>query len=241
MQTKRGDWAAATDSFETATSSTTKYPAAQHYYSRLMAATGRIDDSVAAAKAAWEMDQEEQVLNSRLAIAHLWNNDMDAARQYFDIANAMDEGAPIHLLSYAMFLIRDERIDEAREEARRAMTLYKQDDSWVDPVFDGLAQLPDSALLTAALEEYSARNAIKETALVTFWVLAGQADRAMEMIWKLVDDPSYFDIELIYLDEFRILRQHEDFPRFLDVIGLTEYWRSAGCNWENDVVNCDST
>ena len=60
------------------------------------------------------------------------------------------------------------------------------------------------------------------------------------MVWKLVDDPNYFEIELIYLDVFQILRQHEDFPRFLDQLGLTDYWQSAGCRWENDEVTCNA-
>jgi len=242
VQTKRGEWAAATESFETATGSTTKYPPAQHYYSRLMAATGRIDDSLAAAKAAWEMDREEQVLNSRLAIAHFWKNEMAEARQFYDIANAMDVGAPIHQMSYAFFLMRDGRIDEAREVARRAMTLYQLDDGWVDPIFDELVKSPTSESTVAVLQDYSARNAIpNNTALITFWVLAGQADRAMEMAWKLVDDPSYFEIELIYLDEFRILRQHQDFPRLLEELGLVDYWRSVGCQWNNDAGICISS
>ena len=242
VQTKRGNWLAAAAAFDTATNSSVGYPPAQHYYSRLMAAVGRIDASLVSARAAWEMDQEEQILNSRLAIAHLWNNDMDEARQFYDIANAMDVGAPIHLLSYSLFLIRDKWMDEARDFVKRAMVLYRLDSSWVDPVFDGLVQLPDSASLIAALEEYSVPNARpSNTALVTFWVMAGKADRAMEMAWKLVDDPSYFEIELIYLDEFRNLRQHADFPRLLDEIGLTEYWRSAGCRWDNDKVACNSS
>ena len=242
VQTKRGDWVAAAESFKAATGSATAYPPAQHYYSRLMAAVGRIDESVEAAQAAWEMDREEQVLNSRLAIAHMWANNMDEARQYYEIANAKGEGAPIHVMSYALFLIRDERVNEAREMARRAMVLYRLDSGWVDPVFDGLVQLPESASLIAALEEYSAPNAIpSNTALVMFWVLAGQVDQAMEMAWQLVDDRNFFDIELIYLDEFQILREHEDFPRLLDEIGLTDYWRSADCHWVNNEVTCESS
>jgi tetratricopeptide (TPR) repeat protein len=243
VQTKRGDWVAAAESFETATASATAYPPAQHYYSRLMAAVGRIDALLEAAQAAWEMDREEQVLNSRLAIAHMWNNDMDQARQLYDIANAMNEGAPVHLFSYALFLMRDEsRVNEAREIVRRAVELSTWDTSWVDPVFDGLVHLPDTALLIAALEEYSAKHEIRSnTALVMFWVLAEQLDRAMEMTWRLVDDPSYFEIELIFLDEFQILREHRDFPRLLDELGLTNYWRSVGCRWDNDKVICNVT
>ena len=241
VQTKRGEWSVATDSFETATRSATEYPPAQHYYSRLMAATGRIDDSFVAAKAAWEMDREDPVLTSRLAIAHFWKNEMEEARQFYDIANAMDFGAPIHLQSYALFLIRDNRINEARELVRRALTLYQFDASWVDPVFDELARSPNSESMVAVLQEYSARNEMLPNALVIFWVLAGKADRAMEVAWKLVDDPTYFEIELIYLDEFRILRQHEDFPRLLDELGLTDYWRSAGCQWDNEAGICSSS
>ena len=61
----------------------------------------------------------------------------------------------------------------------------------------------------------------------------------MEMAWKLIDDPSLFEVELIYLDEFSVVRQHPDFPRFLDEMGLTDYWQSEGCRWENDAVACD--
>jgi DNA-binding winged helix-turn-helix (wHTH) protein/tetratricopeptide (TPR) repeat protein len=241
VQTKRGDWAAATQSFETATGSSIEYPPAQHYYSRLMAATGRIDESLTAAQVAWEMDREDGVLNSRLGIAHFWKNDMEQARQFYDIANAMDFNAPIHLLSYALFLIRDDRLDEARDVAQRAMVRYQLDASWVDPVFDALGRLPDSAPLVSVLEEYTARGVIPQNALATFWVLGAQADRAMEMAWELVDDPNYFEIELLYLDEFRILRQHEDFPRLLDELGLTDYWQAAGCEWDNDAGICRSS
>jgi DNA-binding winged helix-turn-helix (wHTH) protein/TolB-like protein len=239
VQTKRGDWGGATASFEIAAASAVPYPPALHYYSRLMAATGRIDDSLAAAEAAWEMDRDEQVLNSRLAIAYLWKNDQEEASQYYEVANAMGEGAPIHLLSYTLFLIRDGRINEARNAASRAMDLYDFDDSWVNPVFDGLDELPNTESLTAALKEYSEQGLIGSTGLVTLWALAGEADRVMEMAWKLVDDPSFFEVELIYLDEFKDVRQHQDFPQFLDDIGLTDYWDSVGCRWENDAVACD--
>jgi DNA-binding winged helix-turn-helix (wHTH) protein/TolB-like protein len=241
IQTKRGDWIAAAESFETATSSATEYPPAQHYNSRLMAAVGRIDDSLVAAKAAWEMDREDQVLTSRLAIAHFWKNEMEEARQFYDIANAMGFGASIHLQSYALFLIRDDRINEARELVRRALTVYQIDAIWLDPVFDELARSPNSESMVAVLQEYSARNEMLPNALLIFWVLAGQTDRAMEMAWKLVDDPTYFEIELLYLDEFRILRQHEDFPRLLDELGLVEYWRNVGCQWDNDAGICISS
>ena len=242
VQTKRGQWTAATESFATAVSSSVDHPPTLHYYSRLLATVGRTDDSLAAAKAAWEMDREEPVLNSRLAIAHMWNNDMEQARQFYAVANAMDLGAPIHLMSYALFLIRDSRINEAREVARAAMMLYEIDTSWVDPVFNALEQGSTSASFIAVLDDYAARNVMQPAVLVTFRTMAGQADLAMKIAWQLIDDASYFDLELIYLDEFRLIRQHQDFPRLLDELGLTEYWSSVGCRWSrnDDQVVCGS-
>jgi len=239
VSTKSGEWMAASAAFASATTSATEYPPSQHYYSRFLAAVGRLGDSLDAAIAAWEMDRENQVLNSRLAIAHMWNNDMEAARQYYEIANAKGEGAPVHLMSYAMFLIRDQRMNEARAVARRAMTLYKEDVTWVDPVFDELEKDPLSESTLAVLEEYSARGVIPPPVLITFWVLAEQVDQAMMMTRRLVDDADYFEIELIYLDEFRILREHADFPQFLDDIGLTAYWESVGCEWTVEAVVCN--
>lgn len=234
VQTKNNQWRAASDAFVTATGSSVKYPPAQHYYSRLLAAVGRIDDSLREAQVAWEMDQKSQVLNSRLAIAHLWNNDLEMARRFYLTANDMEGAAPIHLLSYALFLIRDNRIDDAREQARLAMAIYEQDDAWVDPVFDAYQLLPDSGPLISALDEHETSSNMNKTILLTFRVLAGQVDEAMD----LVAAPGYFETELIYLEEFRNLREHDDFPRFLENVGLTDYWQGVGCRWENNQVIC---
>jgi len=238
VQTKRGDWLAATALFQTATSSTTEYPPAQHYYSRLMAAVGRLDDSLAAAQIAWDLDRDKQVLNSRMAIAHFWKNEMEQAGQFYEIANAKNVGAPIHLMSYALFLMRSGQVEDAREVARNAMQLHKFNSDWVDPVFDELSISPTSESTASVLERYSESTEIPATVLVTLWSIAGRADRAMDIAWNLIDDANYFDIELIYLDEFRILRQHPDFPRLLDEIGLTEYWQITGCHWDNDGGIC---
>ncbi len=121
------------------------------------------------------------------------------------------------------------------------MALLQTDAPWIDPIFDELARSPESESMIAILDEYSRQYAISARAMVTFWVLAGQADRAMEMAWQLVDDPNFFEVELLYLDEFQILRQHEDFPRLLDELGLSQYWRDVGCQWDNNAGQCKTS
>ncbi len=241
VHTKRGNWMTATEAFEIATNSAVEYPASHHYQSVHLAAVGRVDESLAAAIRAREMEPDSQVLNSRLAISYFWKNDMRNARRFYNIANTMGPGAPVSQLSYALFLVRDGKIEEAGEVVRRTMTLLDADQSWVDPLFAELGKPPETRSLTAILPPYVATNAIPANVLIVFLAIAGEADEAIKIAWQLVDDPSFFDIELIYLDEFRILRQHADFPQLLDRLGLTEYWQNVGCRWGDDGLYCTAS
>jgi len=232
VATKLHNWNAASDAFVLATGSATQYPPAQHYYSRLMAAVGRIDESLKAAEAAWELDQDEQVLNSRLAIAHLWNDDIEKAEEFYLLANDRNESAPIHKMSYVWFLIRKNKINEAREWMRQALIEYSAPRNWVDPVFDQAEISWGSESMIRVMEEYSGE--INANALVAFWNKAGRPDKAMDIVEKLVNKPRLLEIEVIFLKEFRIMRELERFPKFLDNIGLSEYWDSVGCQWSKD-------
>ena len=150
----------------------------------------------------------------------------------------MGPGAPIHQLSYALFLVRDDRIDEARDVVRGAMPFLNMGTAWVDPIFDELNGPMPSDALNSLLAEYAAQGAIPAIVLMTFWALAGQPDQAIDIAWQLVDQPGLVDIELIYLEEFRGLRQHEDFTGLTDQLGLLAYWENVGCHWNDGQLNC---
>ena len=238
VYSKRGEWTAAAAAFDIATSGMAEFPVTHHYHSESLADVGRIDASLDAAIRAWEMEPDSQVLNSRLAISYFWKNEMENARRHYDIANTLSPGSPISQLSYALFLVRDGRVDEAREFVRRAMSQLNEDPSWVDPVFDELGRTTPSSALTAMLAEYAAQDVIPPSVLITFWALAGQPEQAIDIAWRLVDDPGLFDIELIYLDEFRDMRRQDDFARLTEQLGLQAYWNNAGCRWQNDQLRC---
>ena len=235
---KRGEWMAAAEAFDIATNDEADYPVSHHYHSIMLAAVGRVDASLAAAIRAREMEPDSQVMNSRLAIAYLWKNDLANARRYFDIANSMGPGAYISQLSYALFLVRDGQLQEAREVVRGAMQVRNMDTSWVDPVFDELNGSMPSDTLNSLLADYAARGAIPPNVLMTFWALAEQPDQVINIARELVDQPGLVEIELIYLHEFRGLRQHDDFTSLTDQLGLLAYWENVGCQWNDDQLNC---
>jgi hypothetical protein len=69
--------------------------------------------------------------------------------------------------------------------------------------------------------------------------LLGEGDKAMEAAWALEASGDYFEVEIFYLDEFRVLREHEQFPELLEALDLTEYWDSIGCHWGGEQVVCN--
>ena len=241
-----GNWADAAAAYEAAFRGKTIYPTAYQWHSRLLSALGLLDSSLQQAIKARAMEPASQVLNSRVANAYLWINDMPNARHFFEEANNMGIGAPIHHFGYTMFLIRDGRLEDARVSTKHAVQLFPADDSWVDPVFAGLTnpdnqQLLDIAFATA--EQMVADGAAPYLTMI-IWALFGQADRVMDVAMQLADSGRLYEhesaqVEIIYLDELKLLREHEDFPVLLQKLGLTDYWAGIGCRWAGNHVLCD--
>jgi len=239
-----GNWTAAMDSFETAFQGVTVYPITYHWHSRLLAALGNLTRSREQAIAGRAIDPASQVLNSRVAISYFWINDMPKARHFFEEANTLGLGAPIHNMVYALFLIRENRPEDARVRAKIAMKLLHINEWWVDPVFDGLAHPGDQELAEIALESIDKMIADGWPPYLTMTLCAlfEQADRAMGVAMQVATSESgtLYELELIYLDEFKVLREHEEFPELLQALGLAEYWSSIGCQWGNDQLVCDA-
>ena len=243
-----GDWTDAAAAFKAAFRGMTVYPTTYQWHSRLLSALGLLEQSLQQAIAARAMEPASQVLNSRVANAYLWINDMAQARHFFEEANRMGPGAPIHHFGYTMFLMRDGRLEEARASTRIAVDLLQGNDFWVDPIFNSLANPEDPDLRNIAFgatEQLVANNTPPYVTMI-IWALLGQADRVMEVAMNLAESGKLYEhesaqVEIIYLDELKPLREHEEFPALLQKLGLTDYWTSIGCQWSDDQVLCEAS
>ena len=248
VDTKRFKWAEAADAFETAINSSTVNPtsyqsSSHHWYSRFLANIGLLEKSLEHAKMAYEMDTASPILNARLGVAYHWLNDAENARKYYAKAADKEVGSWIHNLAYTLFLMRERRIDEARHKAKEALESYGQPIDWVDAIFDGFLDPSDTESLDKTVTSVSvaaASGALPTNIELVLWAYLGQGDKAMEAAWALQESGEYWEVEIIYLDEFKVLRKHEDFPELLQALGLTDYWNSIGCRWNNDRVLCDA-
>nr|CAM58096.1 hypothetical protein [uncultured marine microorganism] len=242
VDTKRANWAEAAEAFDIAINSATVYPTAHHWYSIFLENVGLLDQALEQAIIAREMDTASPILNARLGVAYHWLNDSENADKYYSIAADQEIGSWIHNLAYALFLVREQRLDEARQKLKEALESYGQATEWVDPVFDGMMSSSDSERLdstVASISAAAAGGALPTNIEITLWALLGQSEKAMEAAWALSEMGEFYEVDMIYLNEFRVLREHEDFPELLEALGLTEYWNSIGCHWDGSRVICD--
>jgi DNA-binding winged helix-turn-helix (wHTH) protein/TolB-like protein/Tfp pilus assembly protein PilF len=238
---KRGDWIAAENAYRQALGADYVYPVTHQLYSRLLSSVGRLDASLEQAARARELDPQSAVLISRLAIANFWVDNMDEAERLFAQAHGMNLLSPIHDLAYALFKIRQGRTDEARELAKAGLEKYAADNSWVDAVFDGIE---DYALRDQAhqlVSDLSAAGQLPARVEITLWALLNDADRAMQVARRLETEGEVFEAELLFIKQFQKVREHRDFPALMDAIGLTAYWNSVGCRWEQDALHCEKS
>jgi hypothetical protein len=77
--------------------------------------------------------------------------------------------------------------------------------------------------------------------MMTLWALFDNGDKVMEIaLQQAAEFGAIYEQETIFLDEFDILREHDQFPQLLQALGLTDYWSSIGCRWHEDQVVCDA-
>jgi len=235
---KKNQWPEAMDSTLMAVNAATAGADDYNWHSRVLASVGRLDEALEYARMGAELDPEYPVIMSRLAIASLWVDDIENARHYFEVADRMQVEASIHSLAYSLFYIRTGDIEAAKILAKVGLEEGNLDSSWVDAVYDGIAY-PDKR--DAAISYFGrvlATGVVPDNVAIPISALLGETDTAMKIARRSEAGGALFEIEIIFIDEFREFRQHPEFMDFVDGLGLVDYWNSAGCTWVNDNVEC---
>ncbi|MGI9234306.1 MAG: winged helix-turn-helix domain-containing tetratricopeptide repeat protein [Woeseiaceae bacterium] len=232
------DWLASEAAYRRATSASVQDSIAYNWYSRMLNSVGRLDDALKQALNAEAIDPDNGVVNSRLAIVYTWLGNSEKAYEYFDRADELGGTSTMHLLAYALLLIREGQIEKAEELAVSSARITNANSDWIRPVF---AAFVDPELVGPALDslaQVAAEESLEPEIEVTARTMLGDVDGAMAVARRLEEHGEWFQMDLLYVPELQALRDHQDFMPLLERLGVVDYWLEAGCEFNGQKANC---
>jgi DNA-binding winged helix-turn-helix (wHTH) protein/TolB-like protein len=235
---KQRRWAKAEAAYLRATSAQVVDSNAFNWYSRMLSSVGRREDALRQILLAQKMDPSSAVINSRVATVYTWLGDAGKAAEFYERSNRLGGVGENHLLGNALLLVREGRLEEAREQARAAALINGGSSEWVDPVFAAMIDPSKRQAALAAIESASSLKQIDPRIDVVLRTIFGDVDGAMRATNLLVQPDKFFELDMLFLPELLPLRQHPDFLQLMQKLGIQSYWEDKGCVWLDDSISC---
>ena len=236
---KQKKWIEAEQAFITATSAAAVESNAFNWYSLMLGSVGRLDAALEQALAALEIDPSSAVINGRVAIAYTWIGDNEKAEHYFARVRQLGGNTATNLYANALLLLRRGDVEGARKLTGDGVEVGGGSGEWIAPVF---AAFVDPSLTVAAISELDRAASNNDVGLqveVTARIILGDVDGAMRVAHYLVLPGQAFETELLFLPEFRQLRERPEFLELMTTLGVTAYWEQSGCVWKDVNVECN--
>lgn len=235
----RKEWTKSELAYRRATSAEVVDANAFNWYSRMLASVGRLDRALEEALKAWQLDQDNSVINSRVAMSYFWLNDASNANRFFDRARRLGAQGTTHLLGYALFLASQDDIDRARDVAAQAASAAGLSRASIDDVLSGIENPELAAAALQTLDQAVAAGDLTPQIEVVARTLLGDLDGAMNIARQLTTPGEIFEMDLLWIPQFRPLRLRPDFLELMNELGVTEYWELNGCRFVEAEVQCN--
>lgn len=232
------DWAKSELAYQQATNADVVDANAFNWYSRMLASVGRLDAALEQALEAWEMDQDNAVINSRVAMSYFWLGDADNARRFFDRSRRLGAQGTTHMLGYALFLAAQGETDDARAVGKVAATRAGLSQESIDAVLKGIDDPEFARPALQAVNRTAATGQLTPQIEVVARTMLGDLDGAMEVTKQLLHPGEIFEMDLLWIPQFLPLRQHPEFLGLMRQLGVVEYWDLHGCRFEDASVIC---
>ncbi|MEX2126215.1 MAG: winged helix-turn-helix domain-containing protein [Woeseia sp.] len=224
----RWEWIEAEQDFRRALAASPNDSSVHQWYSQHLASVGNPDESLRQVIEARKLDILSPVVNDRLAVAYLWVDDNERARQQFDLADELGLGPSANPESYLVLLLRQGHYDKAREILIDLQRFFARATEWIDPFVAALDDPSTRPAAKEALQRAAEQRNISPKYLFGAWVYLGDADAAMNVAFELLHEPAEFDVEFLFARETAILRCHPRFAELAATIGLDRYWDTYG-------------
>lgn len=235
---KQKRWADAEQAFVRATNASVVESNAFNWYSLMLGSVGRFDAALEQALAGLEIDPSSAVINSRVAIMYTWIDQNDIASEYFERSRQLGAGGATHMLAHGLSLARQGRLGEARHLIDAGVQARGGSIDWITPAFAAFADPGKRKMALAVVNEVADRGQIYPQIEVTLRMMLGDTDGSLRVARMLVQPGELFEMEMLFLPEFIPLQRRPEFLELMQTLGVTDYWKSAGCVWQDFKVRC---
>jgi TolB-like protein len=236
------DWIRAEESFQRALAHDANDPEVFQWYSQFQASLGHAGRSLEFALRAKELDALSPVVNDRLAVAYLWDDQDALAQRQFEEAVLLGLGPGANPRAYLLLLLRQHRYPEALGLMQAIQTRLGGSTDWVAAFIAAQQDTGQRETAVHALVEAERTGGIKPRLLFGAWIYLGEYDRAMDLANTLATDPANFDVEFLFARESAGFRRHPKFGALVTAIGLDRHWDVYGwpsaCRRDGREVRC---
>ncbi|MDJ0918579.1 MAG: winged helix-turn-helix domain-containing protein [Woeseiaceae bacterium] len=233
------DWLSAEVEYRRAVDADIVDPTSLLWYSRMLASVGRLDDSLSVAIRAREMDPTSAMVTGRVAMAYTWIGDYENANELFERANELGAGGQTYLLAYALCLYQRGEIGKSLAVTAGAFEAAGINAEWVAPLFAAFENPELASEALAQLDESAMSGTLPIQVSLVGRVLLGDIESAFGVASRLADEGEIFEMDLLFIPQFKPLREYEGFDGLMSEVGLTDYWQQKQCTWQGRSFACE--
>ncbi len=196
------------------------YATTRQWYSNLLIYTGRIEEGLAEARRAQELDPRSPMANTALGIVYYYHRWYDQATERFQAALEMDlDFLPAHLwlgFAYAQRSMYGEAIEEFRE-AMELRTGY----AGLGYVYALQGSQEEALAIEQGLWRRSRLQYVSPAAFVRLYMALGEAEHALDWMEEAYDERDLWLLPVLTIDPaFDPLRSHPRFQEFARSVGF---------------------
>ena len=237
------EWIRAEEDFRRAIAFDSTDPELFQWYSQFQASLGHAGPSLEFALRAKELDALSPVVNDRLAVAYLWDDQDDLAQRQFEEAALLGLGPTANPRAYLILLLRQHRYPEALGLMQAIQMRLGGATDWVVPFIAAQEDSGQRQTAVQAVADAERTGGVKPRLLFGAWIYLGEYDRAMDIANTLIADPANFDVEFLFARESAGFRRHPMFGALVTSLGLDRHWDvygwPAACNRQGSEVRCE--
>ena len=214
------DWERAEGEFKRALELNPNYATAHHWYSILLWATGRFDESADRMRRAQELDPRSAIINTTMGWPYFFRRQYDRAIEAFQNALLIEEGFWFAHVGLALAYIFKGMHEEALAELQKARHLHKgwqpRIESSIGVVYGYMGQREEAQKVLNSLLEHSQSEYVPPAFISGVYFALGDNSQGLDWLDRAFE---VRDGELTWLKTYPVYDPVRSDPRYAALLG----------------------